>query len=260
MSREVHGQPSGGELTHHTRRQRLSSMPQASEIRQEIALLIPAYNAESSLGDVLEDVLALGLPVLVVNDGSTDATQRVAQGKPVWRVVSHERNRGKGAALKTGFAVAREAGFSHVLTLDADGQHPVEAIPTFLETCRNRPEAILVGNRFSGETIRAMPWVRRFSNTCSSTLISLAARTRIPDAQCGMRVYPLRIIEKIELHSDGYALETEVLVKAGRRGTVVANIPISCHYPDGTSTSRYRAFADSWRIAKVILRALRESK
>lgn len=235
-------------------------MPQASEIRQEITLLIPAYNAESSLGEVLEEVLALGLPALVVNDGSTDGTQRVAQGKPVWRVVSHERNRGKGAALKTGFAVARDGGFSHVLTLDADGQHPVEAIPRFLEAYRNRPQAILVGNRFSGVTIREMPLVRRLSNGCSSTLISLAAKTRIPDAQCGMRVYPLALFERIELRADGYALESEVLVKAARMGIEVVNLPISCHYPDGTATSRYRAFADSWRIAKVVLRSIRESK
>ncbi|MCG3197135.1 MAG: glycosyltransferase family 2 protein [Candidatus Omnitrophica bacterium] len=235
-------------------------MPQASEIRQEITLLIPAYNAESSLGDVLDEVLALGLPALVVNDGSTDGTQRVAQGKPVWRVVSHERNRGKGAALKTGFSVARDGGFSHVLTLDADGQHPVEAIPRFLEAYRNRPQAILVGNRFSGETIQEMPLVRRLSNGCSSTLISLAAKTRIPDAQCGMRVYPLDLFERIELRSDGYALESEVLVKAARMGIEVVNLPISCHYPDGTATSRYRAFVDSWRIAKVVLKSIRESK
>lgn len=226
----------------------------------EIALLIPAYNAESSLGRVLEEVLALGLPVLVVNDGSTDGTPRVAAEKPVWRVVTHERNLGKGAALKTGFTAAREAGFSHVLTLDADGQHPVEAIPSFLETSRSHPGAILVGNRFSGETIQEMPLVRRLSNGCSSTLISLAAKARIPDAQCGMRVYPLGIFERIELRSDGYALETEVLVKAARQGIEVVNLPISCHYPDGTATSRYRAFADSWRIAKVVLRSIRESK
>jgi glycosyltransferase involved in cell wall biosynthesis len=224
----------------------------------QIALLIPAFNAADSLGGVLEEVHRHGLPILVVDDGSTDATLAVAEKGPVWKVVSHPQNRGKGAALKTGFAVAGEAGFSHVLTFDADGQHPAEAIPVFVHACSEHPEAILVGNRFSDETIAEMPRVRRLSNGISSRLISVAARFSIPDAQCGMRIYPLWIFETMQLASDGYALETEVLVKAGRREIEVVNLPISCQYPDGTATSRYRAFADSWRIAKVVLHSMRE--
>ncbi len=224
-----------------------------------ITIVIPAYNAAPTLGKVLRSLHPLSIPILVVNDGSTDETLAAVTGEQVtWKVVSHPHNKGKGAALKTGFYEAGEAGFTHVLTFDADGQHPPEAIPTFLEACARNEDAILVGNRFADETIAAMPWVRRLSNGLSSTLISLAARTSIPDAQCGMRIYPLWIFESMMLESDGYALETEVLVKAGRRGIEVENIPISCHYPAGTSTSGYRACADSWRIAKVVVRSLRE--
>jgi hypothetical protein len=115
-----------------------------------------------------------------------------------------------------------------------------------------------VGDRFSDRTIDAMPGVRRFSNGFSSKIISWAVGVPISDAQCGMRVYPLAAVSEIELESDGYALETEVLVKAGNRGIEIVNIPISCHYPQGTATSRYRAFADSWRIAKVVWRSLRQ--
>ena len=221
-----------------------------------LALLIPAYNAADTLADVLTEVLAFSLPVLVVNDGSTDATGETMARFPVERVLDHERNRGKGAALKTGFRAAREAGFSHVLTLDADGQHPIDSIPAFRDCCEGSPGAILVGDRFSHRSIGAMPKVRRLSNGISSKMISWAAGVRIPDAQCGMRVYPLSTVLEIELESDGYALETEVLVKAGSRGIEIINIPISCHYPLGTATSRYRAFADSWRITKVVWRSL----
>ena len=223
-----------------------------------ITLLIPAYNAAPTLGEVLRHLQPLSIPILVVDDGSTDGTLAAATGEQVWKVVSHPHNRGKGAALKTGFHEAGEAGFTHVLTFDADGQHPPGAIPAFLEACARNEDAILVGNRFGDETIGSMPWVRRLSNGLSSTLISLAAHTPIPDAQCGMRIYPLWIFESMVLESDGYALETEVLVKAGQHGIEVENIPISCQYPSGTSTSRYRAFADSWRITKVVVRSLRE--
>lgn len=225
-----------------------------------LALLIPAYNAETMLGKVLDEVIPLGYPVIVVNDGSTDKTGEVAASHDIAWLEVHALNRGKGAALKSGFTLARKKGFTHVLTLDADGQHPIESIPEFVRHCEKKPDAILVGNRFGDDTIEAMPRIRRLSNGFSSSLISLAAQRKIPDAQCGMRVYPLSILEMFPLISDGYAMETEVLVKAGRRGVEVANLSIACHYPDGTTTSGYRALADSWKIAKIVFWSLREGK
>ncbi|MCA9434060.1 MAG: glycosyltransferase family 2 protein [Candidatus Omnitrophica bacterium] len=224
------------------------------------SILIPAYNAEPMLGEVLDQVLPLGYPVGVINDGSVDRTGEVAASRKIAFLETHEHNKGKGAALKSGFRVASERGFTHVLTLDADGQHPAESIETFVESSIEKPDSILVGNRFGDETIDSMPRVRRMSNGVSSSLISLAAQHKIPDAQCGMRVYPLRILEQFSLISDGYAMETEVLVKAGRRGVEVVNIPIACHYPQGTTTSGYRAIADSWKIAKIVFWSLREGK
>lgn len=225
----------------------------------ETVALVPAFNAEPSLGRVIESIHAQGLPVIVIDDGSTDLTRQVAESAGVLQVVFHEQNRGKGAALKTGFESAGDLGFSHVLTFDADGQHPADAIPAFLDAGLEDPDAILVGNRFSDHTIGEMPWVRRLSNGLSSRLISWAAGTSIPDAQCGMRLYPLWMLRGVELESDGYAMETEVLVKACRKGFEVVNIPISCQYPEGTATSRYRAFVDSYRIAKAVIRSLREN-
>ena len=222
-----------------------------------LVALIPAYNAQDTLGGVLESLAEFSLPVLVVNDGSGDRTEEIARAGQPLEVLSHPQNRGKGAALLTGMRAARKLGFEHVLTLDADGQHPVESIPEFLIRCSNHPDAILVGNRFADRTIGEMPWVRRLSNGLSSRLISWAAGKNIPDAQCGMRVYPIEKTLALDLESEGYALESEVLVKAGRRGIPVVNVPIACHYPEGTSTSGYRAFVDSWRIAKIVVRSLR---
>ena len=226
----------------------------------KLAVLIPAFNAAQTLAGVLDQVLGLSLPVLVVNDGSTDETASVVEGYPAVKALVHPHNRGKGAALKTGFQAALRLGYSHVLSLDADGQHPVEAVPEFLKLAGERPQAILVGDRFADNTIEKMPAVRRWSNGLSSKPISWAAKTRISDAQCGMRVYPLGAISSIELESDGYAMESEVLVKAGRCGVEIVNIPIACHYPQGTKTSGYRALYDSWRIARVVLRSLKQGK
>lgn len=222
-----------------------------------VVLLIPAYNVQDTLKGVLESVAEFSLPVVVVNDGSTDGTEESARAATPFQILSHPRNRGKGAALLTGMEAAVELGFTHALTLDADGQHPVEAIPEFVEGSADHPDAMLVGNRFADATIRRMPWVRRLSNRLSSRLISWAAKTEIPDAQCGMRVYPIEQTLALNLESTGYALESEVLVKACRRGIPVVNVPISCHYPEGTSASGYRAFVDSWRIAKIVVRSLR---
>ena len=222
-----------------------------------LALLIPAYNAEGALEGVLETLTPFSLPILVANDGSSDRTEEIARSANPLKVLNHPQNRGKGAALLTGMKAAEELGFTHVLTLDADGQHPVESIPDFVDKCSEHPTAILVGDRFADRTIGHMPFVRRLSNGISSKLISWAARTTVPDAQCGMRVYPIKETLALNLESEGYALESEVLVKAGRRGIPVVNIPIACHYPEGTSTSGYRAFVDSWRIAKIVIRSLR---
>lgn len=222
-----------------------------------IVLIIPAFNAAPTLGEVLASIEPHALPILLINDGSSDATLQTAMDSGLCQCHSHEANRGKGAALKTGFRIALEEGFTHALTFDADGQHPAEAIPSFLRKCAEQPEAILVGNRFASPDYRDMPPVRRLSNRLSSKLISLASGARIPDAQCGMRVYPLPLVTSLHLASDGYALETEVLVKAGRRKTCIENIPISCHYPSGTTTSHYRALADSWRIANIVYQSLR---
>jgi len=224
-----------------------------------LCIIIPAFNAADTLPAVLAEVCDHGLPILVVDDGSTDETGETAN-EAALAVLSHPENRGKGAALKTGFAEASNRGFTHALTLDADGQHPANLIPVFVEACREFPRAILVGNRFGEGSTDEMPKIRHISNSISSKLISMAARKTIPDAQCGMRIYPLDTALSFNLESDGYAMESEVLVKAGRRGIQVLNIPISCHYPDGTATSRYRAIVDSARIARAVLRSLRKGE
>jgi hypothetical protein len=132
-----------------------------------------------------------------------------------------------------------------------------------MEAYEQHPHAILVGNRFGTNTIHSMPRLRWFSNYLSSLIISLAAREWICDAQCGMRIYPLQELLSLSLEANGYALETEVLIKFCRQyrtlKPAVVNIPISCRYPAGTTTSRYRAWMDSWRILKVILRSLTHS-
>jgi glycosyltransferase involved in cell wall biosynthesis len=224
---------------------------------QNLAILIPAFNAATTLDQVLETLIPLEYPILVINDGSSDKTAEIVSTFSAVRLLSHPVNRGKGAALKSGFRELLQNGVTHVLTLDADGQHPQDCISQFIDECRCHPEAILVGNRFGEVSIGEMPWIRWLSNSLSSRIISTAVRTRIPDAQCGMRVYPLAAVTRFDLESDGYALETEILVRAGRAGIPIRSLPIGCLYPHGTDTSRYRAIVDSWRITRTLIRCIR---
>lgn len=222
------------------------------------AVVIPAYNAAGALSEVLIGLETHRVPVAVVDDGSTDTTASVAEPFEI-ALLRHTRNRGKGAALKTGMEWAAANSFTHVLTLDADGQHPMASIPDFIREAERYPDCLLIGNRF-GRSAREMPGVRRLSNTLSSRLISFFARTRIPDAQCGMRVYPVDLFLSLAPQSDGYALESEILVAAGRNGLTIRNLKIPCLYPTGTQTSHYRALSDSWRIARAVARTVLRSR
>lgn len=227
----------------------------------ECLVIVPAFNAAETIADVLAELKTLDLPVLVIDDGSLDTTAAVVRSHGWVRLLQHSFNQGKGQALKTGFAEADRLGYSHVLTIDADGQHPLLSVPEFLTTARRHPDSLIVGNRFADRsTIRNMPLLRRVSNAVSSGLISRLAGTVVADAQCGMRIYPLIPLRSLKLENNGYAMESEVLVKFARTGYPVIELPITCHYPAGTRTSRYRAFYDSWQIARAVWRAYQQVK
>jgi len=215
-------------------------------------VLIPALNAEPTIGAVIRDCKAVNADVLVVDDGSADRTADVVREAGA-NVVSHAVNRGKGAALKTGFAYAIEHGFDAVVTLDADGQHLPREIPKFIAARAETGADLIIGGRahLFGEMLPR----RRFANRFSARCIAYAAKTNVTDSQSGFRLYSANLLRAIRLRSDGFDMESEVIVQAGCRGFKVITIPIDLGFVDGQSTSHYKPLGDTMRIAWTVIRA-----
>ncbi|HEV7484077.1 MAG TPA: glycosyltransferase family 2 protein [Thermoanaerobaculia bacterium] len=218
----------------------------------KVLALIPALNAEESIGAVIRDCKAVNGDVVVIDDGSADRTAEVAREAGA-QVVTHPINRGKGAALKTGFAYALEHGFDAVITLDADGQHLPREIPKFLAAHVETGADLIIGGRahLFGEMLPR----RRFANRFSARCIAFASKTNVTDSQSGFRLYSARLLSGIRLRSEGFDLESEVIVQAGCRGFKVITIPIDLGFVDGQSTSHYKPLGDTLRIAWTVIRA-----
>jgi glycosyltransferase involved in cell wall biosynthesis len=218
----------------------------------KVLALIPALNAEESIGTVIRDCKAVNEDVVVIDDGSADRTAEIARAAGA-QVVTHPVNRGKGAALKTGFAYAIEHGFDAVITLDADGQHLPREIPKFVAAHLETGADLIIGGRahLFGEMLPR----RRFANRVSARCIAFAAKTNVTDSQSGFRLYSARLLAGIRLRSDGFDMESEVIVQAGCRGFKVLTIPIDLGFVDGQSTSHYKPLGDTLRIAWTVFRA-----
>jgi glycosyltransferase involved in cell wall biosynthesis len=214
-----------------------------------VATLIPALNAERTLHAVVTAARAHLDEVVVIDDGSKDRTSAVAREAGA-TVLRHEVNRGKGGALKTGFAWALENGFDGVITLDADGQHLPAEIPKFLHERDASGADIIIGGR--SHLFAQMLPRRRNANRFSAWSISHAAGVRITDSQSGFRFYSADLLRSIRLRTNGFDMESEVLVRAGRAGRKIVTIPIDLGFVDGVSTSHYKPFKDTLRIAWTV--------
>ncbi len=192
--------------------------------------LIPAHNEAPRIEPVIRGALA-HLPVLVVDDGSTDNTADVARAAGA-QVLTQTPNQGKGAALKAGFRRALELGSEAVLTLDADGQHDPAEIPSFLAAYRQRSPDLLIGAR----DFTKMPPVRRFANTSGRALFSWALGQPIADNQSGYRLVSRRLIEAaLQSSLSGFEFEVEMVVLCVRRGFRLDWTPIRTIYGDERS-------------------------
>jgi glycosyltransferase involved in cell wall biosynthesis len=216
-----------------------------------VAAVIPAYQAAPSVGEVVRGTLAVLPEVLVVDDGSTDATAEVARQAGA-RVLSLPVNRGKGTALAIAFADLFGRGATGVVTLDADGQHLPAEIPKLLAAAA--PDADLVlgvrDHLFDG-----MSRVRRVANRISSRAISLAAGAPLADVQTGFRFYSRRLHERIGFPAGRFEAESAVVVRAARAGFSVIAVPVHLGFADGRTTSHFRPLIDSLRIAVAVTRA-----
>ncbi len=219
-----------------------------------IAAAIPAYDAEAWVGAVVAGTRRQIEHVLVVDDGSTDATGVAARSAGA-QVLTFPENRGKGCALRAAFDHLFGRGFNAVVTLDADGQHLPEEISKLVQACG--PEVDLVmGTR--NHQFSEMGAVRRASNRLSSRAISIIAGATLADIQTGFRVYSRRLIESTRFPESRFDAESAVVVRAVRRGFGVVAVPVRSGQVDGRETSHYRPIIDSLRIAASVVRARME--
>lgn len=219
----------------------------SSEASRKGCVVVPAYREAGRIGEVVSAARAILPDVIVVDDGSPDATAREAELAGA-RVVRHKVNRGKGVALETGFTAARELGAEFVVTLDGDGQHAVSDLPAFLQAYSRGGPPVLVGNRMADT--RNMPLVRRLTNRFMSWLLSREMGQVVPDTQCGFRLYSLSVLPGISLESARFAAESEILLDLSARGVKIGSVPVATLY--GTETSKINPWRDTWRFFSML--------
>ena len=213
-----------------------------------ICVVIPTYNNAGTIADVVRRTLEQCLDVIVVADGPTDETIQILQGIEGITVVSYEKNAGKGTALKRGFRKALEMGFAYAITLDADGQHFPEDIPTMLHANQKHPGALIVGQRKGLEEMERSKG-SKFANAFSNFWFAIQTGHRLKDTQTGFRLYPLKKLYGLSLLTSRYEAELELLVFSAWHGTKIVSIPVNVYYPSPEErVSHFRPIKDFSRI------------
>lgn len=213
----------------------------------KILVVVPAHNESATIKDVVSRLVKHNLPVLVVDDGSTDHTGREAR-QPGAEVIVNPKNSGKGATLLKGFRYALDKGFDAVITMDADGQHLPEDIPSFIQAAHTQRSGIIIGNRM--KDTRTMPFVRILTNKFMSWILSMLTQQPIPDTQCGFRLIKREVLEGINLSTRKFELESEILLEAAYAGFSIHSVSIQTIYVH--DRSHIRPFRDSFRFIKFI--------
>jgi glycosyltransferase involved in cell wall biosynthesis len=213
-----------------------------------ICILIPTYNNVATLGTVVQEALAFCNQVIVVNDGSTDGSEKVLAQHPQVHVIEYQPNRGKGWALRTGIAFAARQGFNYAISIDSDGQHFAKDIPVFIEQIQRQPQHLLIGARNMVQD--SVPGKSSFGNNFSNFWYWLFTGIKGPDTQSGYRLYPLQKLAQMTFLTRKFEFEIEIIVRAAWAGIPVSWVPVTVYYPPaGQRISHFRPFKDFTRIS-----------
>lgn len=220
--------------------------------KSRIAVVIPAYNEAATIRRVAEQVLAHGLPLIVVDDGSADETATQLEGLAL-TLLCNEQNSGKAASLWRGMQYALELGAQAVITLDGDGQHNPADIPRLVEAAQSHPDSMLIAARL--RLREAAPKARRRANQVADFWISWAAGQWIHDSQSGFRLYPAALLRGFTPRAErryGFVFESEILIKGVRAGFPCLALPIDTVYAHGARASHFRPVADITLIVRMV--------
>lgn len=218
----------------------------------EVCAVIPTYQNAKTLLKVVADVHRVVDTVFVVDDGSNDGTaallDKATGNERPEKVLTHPKNCGKGAALKTGLTYARQQGFRYAVTVDADRQHRANDIPALLKAVEEEPDALVIGSR--GLQHENMPAKSTFANRFSNFWFALQTLQRLPDTQSGLRVYPLRCLHGLRWMSARYEAELTLLVFSAWAGVKLLPVPVSVYYPPRDQrVTHFRPGRDFTRIS-----------
>ena len=217
---------------------------------ENIIVVIPSYNEARTIGVIVRNIVAMDMSVLVIDDGSIDATERVALDNGAM-VLRHKRNLGKGFSIRQGIKyVLEKTTFEWIIMMDGDGQHHTEDIPILIAATQSKDVDIVTGNRM--QQTREMPSLRYWTNKFMSSVISGICRQNIPDTQCGYRLIKVSALKKIKLLSEKYDIESEILIEGARNGFKIKSVPIQTIY--GEETSAIKPVRDTIRFFSLVLK------
>ena len=225
-------------------------MSQIPDALPDVVVVIPALNEERAIRAVALDALAHCGKVIVVDDGSSDATAAAIADLPL-ECIRHATPQGKAQALRDGFRRALELGYDGVLTMDGDGQHAAADLPRLLAAATLYPQRIIIGARLRQRT--NTPGKNRFGNQQADFWVSWVCGQHIVDSQSGQRYYPRAVVE-LALHSvnSGFVFESQILIDAARLGITTVSVPIEARYADNRRASHFKPLRDVLRITRMI--------
>jgi len=211
-------------------------------------VIVPTYNNEATLANVVNGILNYTSNVLVVNDGASDGTADILKKFFEVYVVTHKVNKGKGEALKTGFSEATKLGYRNAITIDSDGQHMPDDLPKFVEVMEKNHGTLIVGARNMNQ--ESVPAKSSFGHKFSNFWYLVETGIKLPDTQTGYRLYPINLLKNMRFFTKKYEFEIEVLVRAAWKGIPVSSIPVDIYYaPKEIRISHFRPFTDFTRVS-----------
>jgi len=215
--------------------------------KHKVVVLIPTFNNERTLGNVVRSVQEYSQDIIVVNDGSTDSTTELLQQFQQISLISYIPNKGKGYALRKGFQRAIELGYDYVITIDSDGQHFPEDLPKFLYALQDHPAAIIMGVRNMEQA--GIPGKSSFGHKFSNFWFWVETGIKMNDTQSGYRLYPVRLLSNTNFITRKFEFEIEVMVRSVWKGVAMAEVPVKIFYAQKEDrVSHFRPFRDFTRI------------